>query len=106
MSDQLCQGSFAQKLLIRQLSFFHGSAGDCANFFLDNLFLACPQTFHGSIRDLAYNEFDGANGIIVGGDDVIYIGGVTIRIHHGNHWNIEQVGFMDGRAFTRNVDHK
>ncbi len=101
------QRAIAQQLVFFQFVFIHGGCRYRYKFFLFRLFLlAQVLAFDNRVRHLADNQFDGANSIVVGRNDVIHVGGVAIGIHHRHHGDVEQVGFMQGSLFSADIHNE
>ena len=68
--------------------------------------LAGSLAFDNRISDLADQQLDGADGVVIGGDHVIDVARVAVGIHQGDDRDIEQVGFMDGSDLTAHIHHE
>ena len=62
--------------------------------------------FGDGVGDHAGDEFDGANRVIVAGDRVCGLIGITIGVHDGNDRNIEALRLVDGDGLALDVDHE
>src|SRR5690625_1511691 len=51
-------------------------------------------------------QTNGADGIVVAGDDVVHALGVGVGVHHAHHRNAQLVGFLDGNALVVHIDDK
>ena len=102
---QFGQGRFAQEILIGEFGLF-GSHVRCAGHFFNLFFLTQRTAFQCGLGHLAHEQFNGANGIIVGWDHVVHIARVAVGVHQGNDRDIEQVGFVDGGRLAVHIDHE
>ncbi len=107
MGGNLGQCGGSQQLLVRQLHLFGAFDGYFSRH--HGLFLhvlAHGLAFQHRIGHLGHQQLDGADGIIIGGDDVVDIPGVAVGVHQGHHRDLQQVGFVDGSHFAAHVDHE
>ena len=59
--------------------------------------------FDDCVGHLADQQFDGADGVIVGGDHVIHRAGVAVGVEQGDHGDALEVGFMHGGVLAHNI---
>ncbi len=62
--------------------------------------------FNDSISDLANQQLDGADGVIIGGDHIINHTGIAVGVNQCNHRDSLQVGFMHGSVFAHGINNK
>jgi len=62
--------------------------------------------FNHRIRNLAGEQADGAQGVIVTRDHIVDLVGIAIRIHHSDHGDAQLAGFFDGDGFFVRIDHE
>ncbi len=84
----------------------HGSAFICIRRFLPIFILAHGFAFDSGIGNFANQQFDGADGVIIGGDHIINAAWIAVGIHQGDDGNILNIGFMYGGFFTADIHHK
>ena len=62
------------------------------------------DAFVGRVSDLRGEEADGAEGVVVAGDDVVDDGGVAVGVDDGDDRDAELAGFGDGDGFVVGVN--
>ena len=62
------------------------------------------DAFVGRVGDLRGEEADGAQRVVVAGDDVVDDGGVAVGVDDGDDRDAELAGFGDGDGFVVGVD--
>ena len=62
------------------------------------------DAFGGGVGDLRGEEADGAEGVVVAGDDVVDHGGVAVGVDDGDDRDAELAGLGDGDGFVVRVD--
>ena len=69
------------------------------------LLFAHGLAFQRGVRDARHQQFDGADGVVVGRDHIVNTLRVAVRVHHRNYWDFEQVGLTDRRVLASHI-HK
>ena len=62
------------------------------------------DAFDDRVGDLRGEEPDGAQGVIVAGDDVVDHGGIAVGVDNSDDRDAELAGFLDGDGFVVRID--
>ena len=74
--------------------------------FFHFLFFAQGFTFQHRVSYFADHQFDGADCVVIGRDQVVDIGWVAVGVNHRYDRHALEIGFMDRRIFPADIHNK
>ena len=66
--------------------------------------LAHGLAFQAGVGHGGHKQFDGADGVVIAGDDVIHEVGIAVGVGHGHNGNAQFAAFVHGDVFAVGVD--